>query len=98
MRLFGHFLVNLAAQLVTKASCADTIFIDLCSIGPREMHHIITILFNRSKPEERVRAEACLRVLIDDAAKLGYGEYRTHLAYYGTSCCTSAPWTNFEAA
>ena len=62
------------------------------------MHHIITILFDRANPEERVRAEACLRVLIDDAAKLGYGEYRTHLAYYGTydalgtGCFSTTAW------
>lgn len=40
----------------------------------------LQILFDRSKPEERVRAEKLLRVLIDDAAKLGYGEYRTHIS------------------
>lgn len=29
----------------------------------------------------RNKARACLRGMIDDAAKMGYGEYRTHLAF-----------------
>ncbi|GAA5887883.1 hypothetical protein JCM5296_001797 [Sporobolomyces johnsonii] len=49
-------------------------------IGPREMHHIVTLLFDRSKPEERVRAEKCIRELIAVFAEMGYGEYRSHIA------------------
>ncbi|GAA5862613.1 hypothetical protein JCM8547_003489 [Rhodosporidiobolus lusitaniae] len=49
-------------------------------IAMREMHHIVTILFDRSKPEQRQAAERCIRELIDTHAQLGYGEYRSHIA------------------
>lgn len=48
--------------------------------GLREMHIIVEIVFDRHDPARRQAALACLRGLVDDAAKLGYGEYRTHLA------------------
>lgn len=38
------------------------------------------IVFDRNDPARRKAALACLRAMVDDAAKLGYGEYRTHLA------------------
>ena len=57
-------------------------------VMPREMHHIITILFDRTKPEERKRALECIRVMVDEAAKDGYGEYRTHLALYDQVAAT----------
>lgn len=48
--------------------------------GLREMHIIVEIVFDRNDPARRKAALACLRAMVDDAAKLGYGEYRTHLA------------------
>ncbi|KDQ62534.1 vanillyl-alcohol oxidase [Jaapia argillacea MUCL 33604] len=56
-------------------NCLDTFF-----IGTRAMHHVISFMYNRKDAEERTRALACIRALIDDCAKLGIGEYRTHLA------------------
>ncbi|KAL8279162.1 hypothetical protein RQP46_008418 [Phenoliferia psychrophenolica] len=50
--------------------------------------NIVTILFDRSKPEERKRAEQLIRLLISDAAQLGYGEYRTHIALYDQVAAT----------
>ncbi|GAA6003646.1 FAD-binding oxidoreductase [Rhodotorula paludigena] len=49
-------------------------------IGQREMHHIVTILWDRSKPEQRIAADKCIRELIRSHAELGYGEYRSHIA------------------
>lgn len=49
-------------------------------VGLREMHIIVEIVFDRSDPARRRAALRCLRGMVDDAAKLGYGEYRTHLA------------------
>ena len=48
-------------------------------VGLREMHLIVEIVFDRADPERRKAALACLRAMVDDAAALGYGEYRTHL-------------------
>ncbi|KAJ6005436.1 vanillyl-alcohol oxidase [Penicillium sp. IBT 35674x] len=50
-------------------------------VGLREMHLIVEIVFNRDDPVMRNNARASLRAMIDDAAKKGYGEYRTHLAF-----------------
>lgn len=49
-------------------------------VGLREMHLIVEIVFDRHDPARRRAALGCLRAMVDDAAKLGYGEYRTHLA------------------
>ena len=49
-------------------------------VGLREMHHIALLLFDTTKSEERQRALDLARVLIDEAAAEGYGEYRTHNA------------------
>ncbi|KAI1324843.1 vanillyl alcohol oxidase [Xylariaceae sp. FL0255] len=48
-------------------------------VGLREMHLIVEIVFDRADPERRRAAVNCSRAMIDDAAALGYGEYRTHL-------------------
>jgi hypothetical protein len=48
-------------------------------VGLREMHLIVEIVFDRDDRRSKEAALACLRDLVDDAAKLGYGEYRTHL-------------------
>ncbi|KAF2276817.1 FAD-linked oxidase-like protein [Westerdykella ornata] len=49
-------------------------------VGLREMHLIVEIVYDAQDGDMRRRAERCLRDMIDDAAALGYGEYRTHLA------------------
>jgi FAD/FMN-containing dehydrogenase len=46
----------------------------------REMHHIVCLVFDRKDPDSKRRAHQLIRMLIDDAAKEGWGEYRTHLA------------------
>ncbi|CAK9782305.1 FAD-linked oxidase-like protein [Cutaneotrichosporon oleaginosum] len=49
-------------------------------IGMREMHHIVCVVYDRTRPEERARALTVVRQLIDECAANGWGEYRTHLA------------------
>jgi len=48
-------------------------------VAPREMHFIDCLCYNRGDEEEKRRAVACMRAMITDAAKEGYGEYRTHI-------------------
>lgn len=48
-------------------------------VGLREMHLIVEIVFDRAGVEKRKAAVKCLRGMVEDAARLGYGEYRTHL-------------------
>lgn len=51
-------------------------------VGLREIHHIGLFLYDTSKPEERQGALDMARVLtdIDEAAREGHGEHRTHNA------------------
>jgi len=44
-------------------------------VGLREMHLIVEIVFDKTKAEARKAAMDCMRGMVDDAAKLGYGEY-----------------------
>jgi FAD/FMN-containing dehydrogenase len=46
----------------------------------REMHLIIEVVFDKQDAQKRADALQCLRVMVDEAARRGYGEYRTHLA------------------
>ena len=55
-------------------------FIGTFVVGMREMHHIVCIVFDRKDRESRRKAHWLIKTLIDDAAELGWGEYRTHLA------------------
>ncbi|KAK1727992.1 vanillyl-alcohol oxidase [Colletotrichum acutatum] len=55
-------------------------FIGTFTIGMREMHHIVCIVFNREDPQQRLKARWLIRQLIQDCAERGWGEYRTHLA------------------
>jgi hypothetical protein len=54
-------------------------FLSTYVVGMREMHHIASIIYDRGDPDSKRRAHALLRDLVTDAAKVGYGEYRTHL-------------------
>ncbi len=53
-------------------------------VGWREMHHVMLIVYDRTDAGTRRRADELFKVLVADAAKAGYGEYRTHLAYMDT--------------
>ncbi|KAI1609903.1 hypothetical protein EDD36DRAFT_59544 [Exophiala viscosa] len=55
-------------------------FSTLCVAG-REMHFISEIVFDREDADSKRRAACLMRELIDEGAKKGYGEYRTHLLY-----------------
>lgn len=43
-------------------------------VGLREMHLIVEIVFDKTRPEARKAAMDCMRAMVDDAAALGYGE------------------------
>ncbi|KAK5231856.1 hypothetical protein LTR47_006989 [Exophiala xenobiotica] len=50
-------------------------------IGMREMHMILLVIWDRDDPEKRKAVDTCVRQMIDDCAKEGYGEYRTHILF-----------------
>lgn len=55
-------------------------FIATFTIGMREMHHIVCLVFDRKDAAQREKMHGLIRTLIDDCAAHGWGEYRTHLA------------------
>lgn len=63
-----------------KLRLTSWILVGTFVVGVREMHHIVCIVFDRKDPDSRRRAHWLLTTLIDDAAKRGWGEYRTHLS------------------
>ncbi|KAI1854421.1 hypothetical protein JX265_012455 [Neoarthrinium moseri] len=71
-------LLELARRRHTEFGGID-LFPAFC-VGLREMHLIVEIVFDRRDAGRRRDAMRCLRAMVDDAAALGYGEYRTHLA------------------
>ncbi|PMD43477.1 vanillyl alcohol oxidase [Hyaloscypha variabilis F] len=56
------------------------VFPTLCVAG-REMHYIANIVYDRSSEDEKRRARELMREMIDEAAREGFGEYRTHLLF-----------------
>lgn len=44
------------------------------------MHHIVLIIYDRGDQDSKRRARGPMEKLVAEGAKLGVGEYRTHLA------------------
>lgn len=72
----------MAQYRITRQRCeeAGLDFILDFTVGMREMHHIVCIVFDRLDEDQKRRAHWLIRTLIDDCAARGWGEYRTHLA------------------
>ncbi|KAJ1043689.1 hypothetical protein NDA11_007478 [Ustilago hordei] len=51
------------------------------AIGLRELHNICCVVYDRRNKDQRDRIRAMMKDLIDEAAKKGWSEYRTHLAF-----------------
>ena len=70
---------------MTRRRCEEAgfDFIGTFVVGMREMHHIVCIVFDRKDPDSCKRAHWVISTLVDDAAKMGWGEYRTHIALMG---------------
>lgn len=72
----------MAQYQLTRSRCeeAGIEFMVTFVVGMREMHHIVCLVFNREDTESCAKAHWVISTLIEDAAKRGWGEYRTHLA------------------
>ncbi|KAB8290465.1 hypothetical protein EYC80_010896 [Monilinia laxa] len=55
-------------------------FFGTFTIGMREMHHIICLVFDRENEDQKRRVHKLIRDLIQVCANNGWGEYRTHIA------------------
>lgn len=51
------------------------------SFGVRHLYSVMMILYDKQNEEHRVQANRLCERLVVEAAKLGFGEYRAHLAY-----------------
>ena len=67
---------------MARARCEEFGFDYMCGIGvsTRHMTPITMLLFDKSDPDQRARAHSLFKVLVEDAGREGYGEYRTHIA------------------
>lgn len=67
---------------ITMQRCTEAglDFIGTFTIGIREMHHIVCIVFDRTNEVQKKAAHNLIKTLIKDCAYRGWGEYRTHLA------------------
>ena len=77
----GDDAVKQYELIKTRAHEYDFDYIGEFAVGWRDMHHVFSLTFDRADADQRRRARELFNVLIDDAAKAGYGEYRTHLAF-----------------
>lgn len=50
-------------------------------VAPRDMHHVIDVLYDRTNPEETERADACFNELLDEFEKEGYAVYRVNTRF-----------------
>ncbi|KAI1612453.1 glycolate oxidase [Exophiala viscosa] len=73
---------TLIHSTITKlhAKYGFDVFPTMCVAG-REMHYIANIVYDRSNADQKQRATGLMREMIREAAKEGYGEYRTHLLF-----------------
>jgi 4-cresol dehydrogenase (hydroxylating) len=51
------------------------------TLGERYLTNVNMILYDRDDADMTRRAHGLFRTLIEDAARAGYGEYRTHISY-----------------
>ena len=49
--------------------------------GPRHLYHIFAAIFDRDNAHQAEQARELLRVLVEEAGKADYAEYRAHLEY-----------------
>ena len=50
-------------------------------VGWRDMHHVLMLVFDRNDEAHKRQVRELFTALVAEAAKEGYGEYRTHLDY-----------------
>jgi 4-cresol dehydrogenase (hydroxylating) len=50
-------------------------------VAPRDMHHVIDVLYDRTSSEETARADACFNELLDEFEKEGYAVYRVNTRF-----------------
>ncbi|EQL03352.1 FAD binding domain-containing protein [Ophiocordyceps sinensis CO18] len=54
-------------------------FFGIFSIGMREMHNVVCVVYNREDDDARRRVQRLIRNMIKEYAAHGWGEFRTHI-------------------
>ena len=80
--------VELATRILNKHGLD---YVGEFIVGWRDMHHVIDVLYDRSNPEETLRANACFHELLDEFEKQGYGVYRVNTAFQERVAKTYGP-------
>ncbi|KAL8354297.1 hypothetical protein RB601_003925 [Gaeumannomyces tritici] len=63
-------------------------YMGILSVGLREMHNVICVVFDRENVDMRRRAQWLVRTMIKDCADNGWGEFRTHTSLMGQVAMT----------
>jgi hypothetical protein len=79
MRWYSKDATNLVS-IILALSVSGSESCTILSVSPLLLtFNVAGPVFNKKDPEQRRKVYKMLSLLIDDAAKAGYGEYRTHL-------------------
>ncbi|KAJ5813805.1 uncharacterized protein N7503_000555 [Penicillium pulvis] len=68
------------AEMKKRCHEAGLDFIGTFTVGMREMHHTVCIVFNKEDAVEKKKAHWLIKTLIGDCAAKGREEHPTHLA------------------
>ncbi|KAL8296509.1 hypothetical protein RB597_005881 [Gaeumannomyces tritici] len=63
-------------------------YMGILSVGLREMHNVICVVFDRENADMRRRAQWLVRTMTKDCADNGWGEFRTHISLMGQVAMT----------
>lgn len=68
-------------DIQTHSAQAWTNYVAEFIVGPRDMHHVLDVLFDRTNADETQRAVACFNELLDEFEKEGYAVYRVNTRF-----------------
>ena len=77
----GDDAMRCYAMLKEETAAAGFDYLGGFVIGWRELHNILLLTYDKTDVDQRNRARAVVQRLIPKAAALGYGDYRTHVAF-----------------
>ena len=77
----GDDATRLYALLKGEAESAGCDYIGGFVVGWRELHNILMFIYDKSDSDARNRVRNTVSRLISKTASMGYGDYRTHIAF-----------------
>ena len=79
--LSGRLAIELATRLREIVEGAGFDYIGTYHVGKRHLSHVVEIIWDGTEDVQTAAARGVFGELLAAAAELGYGEYRTHIAF-----------------